>query len=146
MDDNDSTQQRSPQPSPKPGRLTGWLRARLSTQAAGQAAEDLAAAHLVKHGLRIVTRNYRCRGGEIDLIAGDGRTLVFVEVRLRRHAAFGGAGASITRSKQQRIILAARHYLAGLGEPAPDCRFDCVLLTGTEANQIEWLCDAFAAD
>ena len=112
----------------------------------GHAAETLAATYLQGHGLGILARNVRFRGGEIDLIADDGGCIVFVEVRLRQDSRFGGAAASITGAKQQRIILAARHYLAGLGEPAPDCRFDCVLLTGTEANQIEWLCDAFAAD
>lgn len=145
MDDNDSTQC-TPSRSPKRGKLGGWLRARLSTQAAGQAAEDLAAAYLVKHGLRIVARNFHCRGGEIDLVAKDRKTLVFVEVRLRRNADFGGAGASITRRKQQRIILAARHYLTTLADQAPDCRFDCVLLASTEGDQIEWLRDAFAAE
>ena len=71
-------------------------------QVAGNAAEDLASAHLERAGLRILTRNYRVRGGEIDCIALDGNTLVFVEVRLRRNTRFGGAAASIDGRKQQR--------------------------------------------
>ena len=72
-----------------------------------------------RHGLAIVTRNFRTRHGEIDLIARDGDTLVFVEVRLRRSANFGGAAASITAAKRARLVAAARDYLAGLGARAP---------------------------
>lgn len=107
---------------------------------AGSDAEELAARHLVRHGLKIVERNYRCRGGEIDLICRDGATLVFVEVRLRANRNFGGAAASITPAKQQRLIRAARHYLAG--KPMPMCRFDAVLLDG---QNLEWLRSAFDA-
>jgi putative endonuclease len=74
---------------------------------AGAAAETLAAEFLEARGLAVVKRNYRCRGGEIDLIAGDGTTLVFVEVRLRSSSAFGGAGASMTAAKRRRIKFAA---------------------------------------
>jgi len=106
----------------------------------GSAAEEQAAQHLARHGLKILTRNYRCRGGEIDLVCRDGATLVFVEVRLRTSRNFGGAAASITPAKQRRIALAARHYLAG--RPLPACRFDAVLLDG--AN-IDWIKNAFDA-
>jgi putative endonuclease len=112
-------------------------------QRAGAAAEELAARYLLTQGMRIVERNFRVRGGEIDLIALDGKTLVFVEVRLRTHAGFGGAGASITSHKQQRIILAARHYLQLHGECA--CRFDCILMASLNVNTIEWLKGAFSA-
>lgn len=112
-------------------------------QRIGKAAEELAARHLLAHGLRIIERNFRVRGGEIDLIAREGRTLVFVEVRLRTRADFGGAGASITGKKQQRIILAARHYLQTHGEQA--CRFDAVLLDALDAKAIEWIKGAFHA-
>lgn len=112
-------------------------------QRIGNAAEELAARHLLAHGLRIVERNFRVRGGEIDLIAREGRTLVFVEVRLRTRADFGGAAASITGRKQQRIILAARHYLQTHGEQA--CRFDAVLLDALDAKAIEWIKGAFDA-
>ena len=104
----------------------------------GAAAEALAASYLATRGLTIVQRNYRCRGGEIDLIARDGEVLVFVEVRLRRNRAFGTAAESITAPKRRRLRLAARHYLARLGREPP-CRFDAVLLDALETENIEWL-------
>jgi putative endonuclease len=104
----------------------------------GAAAEALAARFLTARGLAIVGRNYRCRGGEIDLVARDGKTLVFVEVRLRRNRAFGGAAASITAAKRRRLRLAAEHYLAGLAREPP-CRFDAVLLDALAIEGIEWL-------
>ncbi len=88
-------------------------------------------------GLAIVTRNFRTRRGEIDLIARDGTTLVFVEVRLRRNPAFGGAGASITAAKSARLTAAARAYIATLGADPP-CRFDAVLLDGLDPPRIAW--------
>lgn len=115
----------------------------MSTAANGAHAEQLAAEYLQRRGLRVVARNYRCRQGEIDLILQDGDTLVFAEVRLRKNAAFGGAAASITARKQQRIVLAAQHYLQGLKRPPP-CRFDAVLLDNLGADGIEWLKDAFS--
>ena len=113
----------------------------------GAAAEALAAAHLESHGLAILVRNLRCRGGEVDLIARDRNSIVFVEVRLRSNPRFGGAAASITATKQQRVILAARYWLAGAGRAyanAP-CRFDAVLLEGLDPPRIEWLRGAFDA-
>jgi putative endonuclease len=108
----------------------------------GKAAEDRAAAYLEGRGLRLVARNWRCRGGEIDLILDDRGCLVFVEVRARRGAAFGGAAASITATKQARLVRAARLYLAGRSRPPP-CRFDAVLIEGDE---LTWLKDAFRAE
>jgi len=110
----------------------------------GNAAEQLAADYLAARGLRVVARNYRVRGGEVDLVCEDGRTLVFVEVRLRANDRFGGAGASITATKRRRLILAARHYLAG--KPDRPCRFDAVLLDRLDARHVEWIADAFGAD
>ena len=106
----------------------------------GARAEEQAARFLAGRGLKILARNYRCRGGEIDLVCRDGATLVFVEVRLRTNRDFGGAAASITPAKQRRIALAANHYLAG--KPLPACRFDAVLLDGT---RIDWIRNAFDA-
>ncbi|MCK6375892.1 MAG: YraN family protein [Zoogloea sp.] len=113
----------------------------------GAAAEALAARHLERHGLTIIARNVRCRGGEVDLIADDGRSLVFVEVRLRKNGRFGGAAASITASKQRRVILAAQHWLAGDGRRHANraCRFDAILLDGLDAARIEWIRGAFDA-
>ena len=116
-------------------------------QVAGNAAEGLASTHLERAGLRILTRNYRVRGGEIDCIALDGQTLVFVEVRLRRNARFGGAGASIDHRKQQRIIHAARCYLLRYPRQAErPCRFDCILLDSLDTDHLEWIKDAFQTD
>lgn len=112
-------------------------------QRIGAAAEELAARHLLAQGLRIVARNFRVRGGEIDIIAREGKTLVFVEVRLRSRGEFGGAAASVTLQKQRRIILAAQHYLQAHGEQA--CRFDCVLLDALDAGRLEWIKGAFDA-
>ncbi|HET7159884.1 MAG TPA: YraN family protein, partial [Burkholderiales bacterium] len=88
-----------------------------------------------------VARNYQCRFGEIDLVMRDGHTIVFVEVRARRSAAYGGAAASITVAKRKKIIAAARHYLSGRS-PLPACRFDAVLIEG-DPPRTEWLRDAF---
>ena len=114
-----------------------------TTKQAGDAAEDRALAHLEAAGLRLVARNYRTPGrggGEIDLVMRDrDGTLVFVEVRRRASAAFGGAAASVAGTKQRRIVFAARHYLARLAQQ-PACRFDVVALEGAH---IEWLRAAF---
>lgn len=112
--------------------------------AAGAAAEALAERYLRRRGLVVRARNYRVRGGEIDLVCSDGSVLVFVEVRLRSRRDFGGAAASITATKQRRIIHAARHYLAGRAERP--CRFDVVLLDSMTEAGIEWIRSAFAAD
>lgn len=108
----------------------------------GAEAEQLAAAFLQRQGLQLVESNYRCRFGEIDLICRDRDALVFVEVRLRGSEAFGGAAASITASKQHKLVLAARHYLLQQRTP-PACRFDVVLLRGLRDNDIEWIRNAF---
>ena len=110
----------------------------------GQKAEDAALHYLQQQGLRLLARNYRTPGrggGEIDLVMQerDG-TVVFVEVRQRQHAGFGGAGGSIGVAKQRRIILAARHYLAAQRQQ-PACRFDAVLVE----QGIVWLRAAFDA-
>ncbi len=108
---------------------------------AGAAAEQRAEAYLMARGLRLVARNWRARGGEIDLIMRDGATLVFVEVRARAGMAYGGAAASVTSTKQARLVHAARLYLATLGQ-VPACRFDVV---AEEAGRVVWLRDAFQA-
>ncbi len=111
----------------------------------GDAAEDRALAHLRAAGLRLLARNYRTPGrggGEIDLILRepDG-TLVFVEVRQRVDARYGGAAASVGPVKRARILRAARSYLMRLHR-VPACRFDVVALEGP---RLEWLKAAFDA-
>ncbi len=119
----------------------GWSSAfaRSPRQRAGAAAEARAEDWLRQRGFVPVGRNFRCRGGEIDLVMQDGETLVFVEVRQRKDARFGGAAASVTSRKQLRIMCAAQYYLQRYRFPPP-CRFDVVAFEG---ERIEWLRDAF---
>jgi putative endonuclease len=92
--------------------------------ALGKTGEDLACAELEKRGYAIVARRYRRRGGEIDIIARDGKTMVFVEVKARDSRAFGEAAEAVTAFKQRRITQLARDYMAGRFD-CP-CRFDVV--------------------
>lgn len=112
---------------------------RTPAQASGGAAEEAAANFLSRKGLEIVARNYRTRLGEIDLVARDGATLVFVEVRMRSGEGFGGAGASVDAGKQRRLVAAARQFLSRLGSEPP-CRFDVVTVEGGSPT---WLRAAF---
>jgi putative endonuclease len=116
---------------------------KLNINNAGIAAEQLAATFLLNNDLKLIAQNYHCRFGEIDLVMQDGKTLVFVEVKLRSSNQFGGAAASITPQKQQKLILTAQHYLQTqkLGDVA--CRFDAVLLQKADLQQIEWIRNAF---
>ena len=115
----------------------------LSTKERGDAAEDEALRYLEAQGLRLLVRNYRTPGrggGEIDLIMQDpDKTTIFVEVRQRSSTSHGGAAASVSRTKQKRIILAARHYLMRLSQ-LPPCRFDVVVI---EPSGVQWLRAAF---
>ena len=120
---------------------------RASTKQTGDAAERIAESYLEAQGLKLLARNYRCRFGEIDLVMQERDTLVFVEVRLRRNHKgndFGGPAASITATKQARIIAAAQHYLSGM-KHLPPCRFDAILMNAANANSVEWMQGAFEA-
>lgn len=114
----------------------------------GAQAERIACRYLEKHGLQLVTRNYRCRGGEIDLLMRHGQLLVVVEVRHRRGQRFGGAAASIDTRKQRRLILAAQDYLARHPAAATTpVRFDVLALDGDiAAPAVDWIRDAFRPD
>ena len=129
-----------------PGKFrTGAAASPGTRKAAGDAAEDRALAHLLDAGLRLVARNYRTPGrggGEIDLVMREGATLVFVEVRRRSRADFGGAAASVGWVKQRRIVFAARHFLLRFRGAPPPCRFDVVAV---EDGRITWLRAAFDA-
>lgn len=117
----------------------------LTAQRIGAEQERRARHYLERAGLIWIASNLRVRGGEIDLIMRDGDCRVFVEVRFRRDARFGGALASITRQKQQKLLRAAALWLAARGESfdTVNCRFDIIAITGA---QLEWLPDAFNAD
>ena len=126
---------------------SGAVSGQVTTKSRGDAAEAAALSFLLGKGLKLLDTHSRTPGrggGEIDLVmrAKDG-TLVFVEVRQRASDTHGGAAASIGSIKQQRIILAARHYLMRVGS-APPCRFDVVLVQG-QPPAIEWLQAAFDA-
>ena len=123
-------------------------RSRPATKASGDAAEAAALDHLQRAGLRLLERNYRVGAGpsrpagEVDLILQDrDGTLVFVEVRARAHASHGGAAASVTARKRQRLVYAAQHYLLRHATPPP-CRFDVVAIDG---DNLTWLQAAFDA-
>ncbi len=118
------------------------------TRARGAQVEAAARDHLVAAGLQALAANAQARHGELDLVMRDGDTVVFVEVRYRRSAAFGGGFASVDAGKRRRLVLAARQFLATHRElrDAP-CRFDVVDASGDPAApRLRWLRDAFRAD
>lgn len=114
----------------------------------GANAEELACRYLLQQGLRLITRNYHCRQGEIDLIMRDTDNLVFVEVRYRRQSRYGSGLESVNRRKQQRITHCAAHYLhrhPRAGNLA--ARFDVVAVSpDSEGPRIDWIRNAFEAD
>ena len=109
-------------------------------QERGAWGEALAERTLRAAGLRIVERNFRCRAGELDLVAFDRDTLVFVEVRSRRDARFGGGLAAVTPAKQRQVARVAAVYLAARRPRFTTCRFDVVGITG---DVVEHVRDAF---
>jgi putative endonuclease len=129
-------------PAPRSGAHN--LLGRGGSKDVGAAFEAHALAFLQRQRLRFVARNVACRGGEIDLVMRerDG-SLVFVEVRARAGWHYGGAAASVGWQKRQRLVRAARHYLATRVSVVPACRFDVVAF---EAGRLVWLRDAFRAD
>ena len=120
---------------------------RTPRQRAGDAAEAQACARLEAAGCRILGRNVRYREGEIDIVADDCGTLVFVEVRMRRSDRFGGAVGSVDAFKRRRLVRAAQHFLLqhyGGGSRMPPCRFDVITADGDGIR--DWIRDAFAAE
>ena len=136
--------------SAKQGKAAGATTGQITTKRRGDAAEQWARRHLERQGLRWLASNFKTPGrggGEIDLILRepDG-TVVFVEVRQRSRRDFGGAAASVSALKQQRVVLAARHYLQRLPR-VPPCRFDVLLIDGPldQDPAVTWLRAAFDA-
>lgn len=110
----------------------------------GREAEALARAHLERGGYRVVAMRKRTAGGELDLVAWDGPTLVFVEVKARGNSEFGRAEEMVDQRKQRRLGQAAAAYVAELGPPAPPCRFDVVAVEmGSGPPKLRHLPDAF---
>ncbi len=116
----------------------------LSTRALGRHGEDIAWEYLKSRGYRILERNYRCRYGEIDLVAKDGETIVFIEVKSRRTAAFGDPEESVSLAKQKKISTVALYYLKDKGLHDRPARFDVVsVLASVPGQQITLIPDAF---
>ncbi|WP_436877765.1 YraN family protein [Siccibacter turicensis] len=115
----------------------------LSRQQTGAAYETRARAWLEGKGLQFIAANVRERGGEIDLIMRHQRVTVFIEVRYRRSAFYGGAAASVTPAKQHTLLRTARLWLARHSGSfdTVDCRFDVLAFTG---DDVEWIVNAFA--
>jgi putative endonuclease len=116
-----------------------------SRGALGEEGERLARKFLERRGYRIIASNYRTRMGEIDLIAEDGQTLVFVEVKARADDRFGGPACAITPAKQARLARLAQQFLATRPLGPRPCRFDAVLIWGNDpkTRRIELLAGAF---
>jgi putative endonuclease len=112
--------------------------------AVGKAGEEVAVQYLCQQGYQILERNYRCRLGEIDLIARDGRTLAFIEVKTRRSQRFGPPAAAVTLEKQRHLIKASQVYLIQKREAHALCRFDVVTIEmDAPTPRIELIKDAF---
>ncbi|MGE5125481.1 MAG: YraN family protein [Betaproteobacteria bacterium] len=113
----------------------------------GQAGEDLACAHLQERGLRVLERNFRCRGGEIDVVARDGEVVVFVEVKERSSTSHGAAIEAVTPLKRRRLLRAARIYAAGRGLLEKPLRFDVVAIDwGPDGPQVRHEKGAFCEE
>ena len=127
----------------------------INTKKLGAQIEDLVCNYLQKQKLKLITRNYRCRLGEIDLIMHDQATLVFIEVRYRQHSNFGSSLESVDLIKQKKIIKTAEYYLLSqqLFEKIA-CRFDVVAvksmpeklsnISKLDSAQVEWIKNAFS--
>lgn len=115
------------------------------TGALGRRAENVALAYLIDRGLRLLTRNFRRRGGEIDLIMFDQETLVFVEVRYRRSATFAAPSLTVDARKQRKLVRTAALFTAvHRGLAHREMRFDVVAIE--EGPSIRWMRDAFRPD
>lgn len=111
----------------------------------GQQGEQIAAAFLKKRGYKILERNYRTPLGEIDIIAKQGRTIVFVEVKSRKTDRFGSPKESITRAKQARLTRTALCYLKETDQMDVSARFDVVIVRGDDKKETEIITNAFEA-
>lgn len=111
----------------------------------GSWGEDAAVAWLKRKGLKILDRNFRCPAGEIDIVAREGRTIVFVEVKTRRSDRFGYPVEGVDERKQRRLSLLALYYLREKGWEGHPARFDVVGVSMVSEGEmkIEWIKDAF---
>ena len=117
------------------------------TGVVGRRAESLAFEYLRDHGLTPVARNFRSRGGEIDLIMLDGECLTFIEVRSRRSSQFASPSTTVDARKQRKLIGTAAMFVARHHRFADyTMRFDVVSIEGAAPPSIRWICDAFRPD
>jgi putative endonuclease len=132
-------------------RLAVPLRSRggvtMQRQQLGFLGENLAVAELTRRGYAILDRRYRTRRGEIDIVADDGGTIVFVEVKARATGDFGGGAEAVTPSKQRRLVSMAIDYLARRGLTDRPCRFDVIAIDDVDGASpvITVYCSAFDA-
>lgn len=125
-----------------------WLKKTPTTRTIGQLAEAQALSFLLKQGLKLVTHNYSCRAGELDLVMWDSETLVFIEVRYRAHRHYGMAAETVDYKKQRKLARAAEHFLQTQHRTMwPPCRFDVigVLPANKQATSLhfDWIKNAF---
>lgn len=116
------------------------------SQERGRKWETHAAEFLSSRGLKILTRGYRCRLGELDIVGSDGKSLVVVEVKARSQSKKGSAIETIGPEKRRRIVNATRHYL--MKHPAwfsRPIRFDVIAIDGieTQTPELNWIRNAF---
>ncbi|SNR94949.1 putative endonuclease [Geodermatophilus saharensis] len=97
-----------------------------TTTSLGSRGESIAAAYLTDAGLRVLDRNWRCRDGELDIVAREGAAIVFCEVKTRRATGFGHPVEAVPPAKRRRLRTLAQRWLAAHDEHAPDLRFDVV--------------------
>lgn len=117
-----------------------------NTKEQGDFSEQKAQQFLIENGLILVTKNFRCKLGEIDLIMNDESTLVFIEVKYRKSSQFGLPCEAVSATKQKKLVNTANYYLQqqGINAYNTDCRFDVVGLAGPiESSNITWLKNAF---
>lgn len=127
--------------------LTGFLqRLRAAGPRPGEVGETLACRHLESRGLVVVARNFRCRSGEVDVVARDGDTTVFVEVKERAGATHGAPCEAVTFGKRRRIVRAARVYAASRGLSESPLRFDVVSIDWSDEGRPRIRHDASAFD
>jgi putative endonuclease len=113
-------------------------------QKIGEKGESIAERHLKKKGYKILERNYRTKLGEIDIIAKENKTIVFVEVKTRRSWQFGSPKGAVTPAKQRKISMVALQYLKTIDRSNTKARFDVVAITATrDTPQIEIIKNAF---
>lgn len=106
-------------------------------KAVGKVYEDLATAYLIDKGYKILARNYRCKVGEIDIIAKEKDVVVFIEVKYRKTLAFGSPAEAVNYYKKQRILRTAKWYLHAYYKNEINCRFDVIEILDEKLSHVE---------